>query len=66
MFNIIYFFCHHGKENLHAMTKYTFKIKVDYEGTRYLQQQEVDEMDKNNHEESTDLANQAKMYENPD
>ena len=38
MFNIIYFFCHRGKENLYDMTKETFKVYTDYDGAHYLKQ----------------------------
>ena len=64
LFNVLYFFCHRGKQNLHAMTKETFKIQVEYDGTCYIQQQ-VDEPDKNHREDTRELANQGKMYEIP-
>ena len=61
MFNIMYYFCHHGQENLHEMTKRHFKVRVNYDGTCYVCQV-IDELDKN-HRES--MANQAKMYAEP-
>ena len=50
LFHIIYFFCRHGKENLHEMTKNTFKVCIE-NGTHFLRQ-DKDELDKNHWEDS--------------
>ena len=64
IFNIIYYLCRRGQENLHSMTKDFFKIEVLPSGERYVVQVK-DELDKNHRENSTDLTNQGKMYEVP-
>ena len=64
MFNILYFFCWHGKENLHEMTKDHFEAVVQYDRTRFVHQV-IDELDKNHRESSTEKVNQAKMYATP-
>lgn len=62
IFNIIYYTGRRGRENLRNMTKSTFEIAVDEEGTRYLFQA-IDEADKNHNEMDNDLSNQGRMYE---
>ena len=64
LFNVLYFFCCHGKENLHPMTKQHFAVAIKYDGSQYVHQV-IDELDKNHWESTTELANQAKMYSNP-
>ena len=46
IFNIIYYFCQRGWENLYEMKLNTFQIVTEPDGTQYLVQA-VDEMDKN-------------------
>ena len=45
------------------MTKNTFKVHFE-NGLRYVKQ-EIEEFDKNHREDSTELANDSKMYETP-
>ena len=64
IFNIIYFFCRRGRENLYDMKWNTFQIDFDEDGHRYVYQA-IDEHDKNHGIDNPDPANEAKMYENP-
>ncbi len=64
MFMIMYFTCHRGRENLYEMTPEMYKVYTDPTGRKYVAQA-IDEMDKNYKEDSTDVANAAKMYETP-
>ena len=64
LFYTIYFFCRHGHENLYDMTINTFEIGIDPDGTEYVFQA-IDEMDKNHRADSTDQANQARIYPKP-
>ena len=50
-FNIMYYFCRRGRENLRSMTKETFSVKKDAEGSEYLTQC-IDEVDKNHGSEA--------------
>ena len=61
IFYIIYYFCRRGRENLYSMTKDTFKITTDPDGTQYVIQA-VDEMDKNHGIADTDKNNEGRMY----
>ena len=61
VFYIIYFFCWRGRENLYMMTKDTFSLQVDPDGTEYFIQQ-IDEIDKNHGIEDTTKTNQGRMY----
>ena len=61
IFYIIYYFCHHGCENLYAMTKDTFRIVVQPDGTEYIEQA-IDEMDKNHSIADADKSNEGKMF----
>ncbi len=45
-FEVMFFFCRRGQENLRNMTKRTYSVKSDGQGMRYISQY-VDEMDKN-------------------
>ena len=62
IFDTIYFFCHHGRENLYTMTWDQFKISFDSNGHHYVYQA-IDEFNKNHRIDDTDPANQARMYE---
>ena len=46
IFNIIYFFCRRGRENLYSMIQDTFKIIVELDGTEFIVHAN-DELDKN-------------------
>ena len=46
------------------MTVNQFRIVVNPDGTKYVEQN-IDEKDKNHGVNDTELANQAKMYEQP-
>ena len=61
IFYIVYFFCRRGRENLYNMTKETFKIKVQPDGTEVLIQA-IDEMDKNHGPDDTNRTNDAKVF----
>ena len=61
IFYIIYFFCHRGRKNLHAMTKETFKVIVEPDGTEYVVQS-IDEQDKNHTFQDTERTNEGRMY----
>ena len=62
MFNIIYYLCQRGQENLYDMTDDFFEIEVEPTGERYVHQVR-DELDKNHHESTTQIPNQGWMYE---
>ena len=62
LFYIMFFFYRRGQENLLTMTKDTFKIVVQPDGTHYVIQA-IDEKDKNHGINDTEASNQAKMYE---
>ena len=61
-FYIMYFFCRRGQENLYTMTKDHFKVVVQYDGSKYVEQN-LDEKDKNHGVQDLMLANQGRMYE---
>ena len=61
IFYVIYFFCRRGHENLHLMTKDTFKVIVQHDGTEYVMQN-IDELDKNHGPDDVELTNRGKMY----
>ena len=63
IFFIIYYFCRRGRENLYTMTVDTFKVDIDPTTGRRFVYQDIDEHDKNHGVDSTDPANQARMYE---
>ena len=64
IFYIIYFFCRRGRENLYEITKQTFKLVVDPDGTEYLVQDQ-DEMDKNHGPDDYDKSNDGRIYGDP-
>ena len=61
LFNIIYYMCRRGQENLYNMQKDLFEVKTDTNGSKYLVQVK-DELDKNHREDDHSLTNQGKMY----
>ena len=62
IFNIIYYLCHCGQENLHQMTKDWFEIIGEPNGDKYITQVR-DEFDKNHREDDTTLTNQGRVYQ---
>ena len=64
LFFVIYYFCHHGRENLYDMKKDHFKLITDYDGTQYVVQTN-DEYDKNHGPDDNMQNNEGRMYENP-
>ena len=64
MFNLMYYLCRRGQENIYDMTKDWFAVKQDTDGRRYLMQVQ-DEADKNHTEKDCELTNQGRMYEVP-
>jgi hypothetical protein len=63
-FEIMYYLCRRGQENLRAMNKNTFDISADSAGRRFVYQK-VDELDKNHRDLSTGNVTQGRMYELP-
>ena len=63
-FEIMYYLCRRGQENLRAMTTETFDISTDSSGKRYIHQKK-DELDKNHRDTSTGAVTQGRMYELP-
>ena len=63
-FDIMYFLCRRGRENLRTMTKHTFKCAVDSSGREYVYQS-IDELDKNHRVDSNPDAQvtDGRMYE---
>ena len=61
IFNIIYYFCRRGRENLYEMKLNTFEIVTEPDGTQYLIQA-VDEMDKNHGIADTKKNKEGRMY----
>lgn len=62
LFNIIYFFCCRGRQNIYTFTQDFFDVATDPDGTQYIFQAK-DEMDKNHGIEETLPANDSRMYE---
>ena len=62
-FEIMYYLCRRGQENLRAMTTETFDISTDSSGKRNIHQK--DELDKNHRDTSTGAVTQGRMYELP-
>ena len=60
----MYYTCQRGLENLENMTLDHYKVIVEPDGTCYVIQN-IDELDKNHHEDDTSMANNGKMYANP-
>ena len=61
IFYIIYFFCRRGQENLYEMTKDTFKLITENDGTEYIIQ-DSDEIDKNHGFEDSTKTKEGRMY----
>ena len=64
LFYVMYFFCRRGQENLYEMRLDQFKVVVKPDGSKYVEQ-DIDEKDKNHGVNMTEMANQAKMYQQP-
>ena len=64
IFNIIYYFCRRGRENLYSMMQTTFKVVVEPDGTEYMIQA-CDELDKNHGIENTTKNKQGRIYAKP-
>ena len=62
IFNIIYYFCRRGQENLHDMTVNWFEVVTQPNGEKFVIQVK-DELDKNHRENSHQQTNQGKMYQ---
>lgn len=62
LFNIIYYFCRRGRQNIYEFTQDMFEIGTDPDGTQYIFQA-IDEMDKNHGTEETLPANDGRIYE---
>ena len=62
-FDIMYFLCRRGRENLSTMTKDTFKVATDSHGREYVYQHK-DELDKNHREnvDSNQSVTEGRMY----
>ena len=65
IFNIIYYLCRRGRENLRPMKKTTFEVAIDPENNMKYIYQAIDEGDKNHSHEDTGIANQGRIYEVP-
>ena len=61
IFNIIYYLCRRGQENLYEITEDLFKVITQNDGSKYVMQVR-DELDKNHQENDHNLTNQGKMY----
>ena len=61
-FEILYYLCRRGQENLRTMTKETFQLAIDSTGNRYIFQK-VDEMGKNHRDLNAGAVSQGRMYE---
>lgn len=64
LFNIIYFFCRRGRQNIHAFTQAHFEIGHDPDGTEFVFQA-IDEQDKNHDIDVSDPAHEGRMYAQP-
>ena len=65
IFYVLYFMCRCGRENLRAITKSTFQIKVDpADGKKYIFQA-IDKTDKNHSYHDTSKSNDGRIYEDP-
>ena len=61
IFNVIYYFCCRGCENLYSMHQNMFKIIVEPDGTEYMVQA-ADELDKNHGIEDRKKNKQGRIY----
>lgn len=64
LFNIIYFFCRRGRQNIYKFTQDMFDVGYDPDGTEYVFQSK-DELDKNHGIDEVLPANDERMYEQP-
>ena len=62
IFNIIYFFCRRGRENLYDMMQNTFTILTEPDGKQIVVQN-IDEADKNHGPQDDTPTNEGRMYE---
>ncbi|XP_062612357.1 uncharacterized protein LOC134274121 [Saccostrea cucullata] len=65
-FEIVYYFCNRGQENLRSFQKTDFSVRTDPEGKRYVCK--VKHREEKNHrgdDLTDDQTNQARMYEMP-
>ena len=65
LFNVIFYLCRRGRENLRPMTKSTFQVAFDETSRREYIFQAEDELDKNHQEQDTSIANEGRIYELP-
>ena len=63
LFNMIYYLCRRGQENLYEMRKDWFEVKVDSSTGDKTVVQVHHELDKNHREDYTSVANEGKMYD---
>ena len=61
-FEIMYYLCRRGRENLRQMSKDTFQIATDDSGRRFVYQV-IDELDKNHRENCKASVTEGRMYE---
>lgn len=64
LFNIIYYFCSRGRQNIYNFQKGHFQVGYDPDGTKYVYQA-VDELDKNHGIDVNLPAKYGRMYEQP-
>lgn len=62
-FDVMYYMCRRGRENLREMTKKTFSVKHDAQGNYYVSQ-DIDELDKNHRADDPD-GKAGRMYAIP-
>ena len=60
-FDVMFFLCRRGRENLRTMNKSTFAIRKDAKGREYVYQV-TDELDKNYREGTDSSVTEAHMY----
>ena len=65
LFNVIYYLCRRGRENLRTMKKSTFQIAIDKSDSRSYIYQAEDELDKNHQENDTSITNEGRIYGQP-
>ena len=65
MFNILYYMCRRGQENLYEMRKDRFEVKVNHESGEKFVVQVKDKLDKKHHEDDYKATNEGKMYDVP-
>lgn len=64
LFNIIYYFCRRGRQNIYDFKIDTFQIDCDPDGTHFVFQA-IDEQDKNHGIYDDQPANDGRMYKQP-